>query len=245
MRFVDSHLHLEGPRWADQLSIARATDSLLVSCGVDRETSAITLRHAETFPKAVRAFVGVHPSEVLKDTGLAWMEPALARAAGVGEIGLDPKYSASGPGTAQMRAFLAQLQMAQDAKKPVQVHSRDSARECLDALGGFGICQVLMHWFQDERLVGEVVDRGYFVSFGPAVLYSKGLQRMARRCPHGQVLTETDFPVPFGPLGGGLGPALLPSVVFKLSELWGEEFEDARSILTGNAIRFLGLSEKG
>jgi hypothetical protein len=33
--------------------------------------------------------------------------------------------------------------------------------------------------------------------------------------------------------------------VFKLSELWGEAFEDARSILTGNAMRFLGLSEKG
>jgi TatD DNase family protein len=245
VRFVDSHLHLEGPGAEEQLSIARATGSLLVSCGVSRETSAIALKQAEAFPKVVKAFVGVHPSEVLKETSLAWMEQALARASGVGEIGLDPKYSDNGPGSAQMRAFLAQLEMAQAANKPVQVHSRDAERECLDALAGFDLCHVLMHWFQDEGLAGEVVDRGYFVSFGPSVLYSKKLQRMARRCPHGQVLTETDFPVPFGPLGGGLGPALLPSVVFKLSELWGDEFEDTRSILTGNALKFLGLSEKG
>ena len=244
MRFVDSHLHLYHPEAGNQIALAEATQTLLVSCSEDKETSSIVLRQAEAHPGTVRAFVGVHPSGVLKTKSLAWLEQDLRRASGVGEIGLDPKYSEKGPLSAQMRAFLAQLEMAQAARKPIQVHSRDAERECLDALGGFVLGTVLMHWFQCEELLQEVVEKGYFLSFGPSLIYSKKLQRMALRSPPSLVLTETDSPVPFGPLGGVHGPFLVPSVVFKLSELWGQRFEDTRVALTGNAMRFLRQSEK-
>ena len=193
----------------------------------------------------MRAFVGVHPSEALKSTSLSWLEQDLRRASGIGEIGLDPKYSDKGPGSAQMKTFLAQLDMAQATRKPIQVHSRDAERECLDALSGFPLGAVLMHWFQGEGLLQEALGRGFFVSFGPSILYSKKLQRMAVRTSKDQVLTETDSPVPFGALGGVHGPSLVPSVVFKLSEVWGLGFEETRATLAGNAMRFLGLSEKG
>ena len=245
MRFVDSHLHLEGSEALGRLALARATDTLLLACSVDRETSAAALGQADSFPNTVKAFVGIHPSEVLKEKSLTWLRPALARASGVGEIGLDPKYSEKNPGSAQVKAFVAQLEAVQASKKPVQVHSRDAERECLDVLGGFAPGRVLMHWFQGEGFLQEVVDRGYFISFGPPILYSKKLQRMALGCPHGLVLTETDSPLPYGALGGVRGPSLVPSVVFKLSEVWGERFEDTRATLAGNAMRFLGLSEKG
>jgi len=245
VRFVDSHLHLEEPEAANQLALAGATGTLLLTCGVDRGTSLLGLRQAESSPERVMAFVGLHPSQVLKEPRLGWLEPALVRASGVGEIGLDPKYSEKERGSAQMKAFLAQLEAAEAAGKPVQVHSRDAERECLDSLACFGLDKVLMHWFQGEGLVQEVAERGYFVSFGPSLMYSRRLQRMALRCPHGQVVTETDSPVPFTALGGVRGPSLVPSVVFKISELWGERFEDTREALVGNARRFLGQPEKG
>jgi len=225
--------------------LAKATQTLLVTCGEDRETSSVALKQEEAFPGTVKAFVGVHPSQALKITSLEWLEQDLKRASGIGEVGLDPKYSEKGAGSAQMKALLAQLETSQRARKPVQVHSRDAERECLDALGGFSLGTVLMHWFQGEELLNEVIGRGYYVSFGPSLLYSKKLQRMALRSPRGQVLTETDSPVPFTPLGGIHGPSLVPSVVFRLSELWEKGFEETRAILTGNAMRFLGMSEKG
>jgi len=245
VRFVDSHLHLEGEEAEGILALAGATQTLLLTCGVDRKTSEIGLEQATANPDLVKAFIGVHPSEALNGEGLEWLESALMRAGGVGEIGLDPKYSAKGPRSAQMRVLLAQLKAAQSARKPVQVHSRNAERECLEALRGFGPGSVLMHWFQAEELLQEVQGRGYFVSFGPSLLYSKKLQRMAARCSHSQVLTESDFPVSFGPLGEVRGPPLVPSVVFKLSEIWGERFEDARATLVENVNRFLGPSEKG
>lgn len=245
MRFVDSHLHLYDTEAGNQVALAEATNTLLVTCGEDQKTSSAALRQAETFPGTIKAFVGAHPSEALKTANLTWLEKDMNRALGIGEIGLDPKYSEKGPKSAQMKIFLGQLEMAQAVRKPIQVHSRDAERECLDALGGFALGAVLMHWFQGEGLLQEVIEKGYYTSFGPSLLYSKKLQRMALRSPHAQVLTETDSPVAFEPLGGINGPSLLPSVVFKLSELWGEEFEETRAALTSNAIRFLGLPEKG
>jgi Tat protein secretion system quality control protein TatD with DNase activity len=68
---------------------------------------------------------------------------------------------------------------------------------------------------------------------------------MASRCEPGQVLSETDSPVAFEPLGGAHGPSLIPSVVFKLAELWRMSFEEAREIVCQNAYRFLGEAGKG
>ena len=244
MRFVDSHLHLDEAS-LQSVALARASGIRLFTNGVDRRTSAAGLAVAKAHPSEVVAFVGVHPSEVLKVKNTDWVSKAVLGAAGVGEVGLDPKYSPVGSRSAQMAAFQAQLRVAERTSKPVQVHSRGAERECLDALGSYGLKSVLMHWFQDERHLSEVMGRGYMVSLGPSVLYSKRLQRMARECTQSLVLTETDFPVEFGPLGAVRGPSLIPSVVFKLSEVWGRPYEETRAQVCANADLYLSVVSKG
>ncbi len=245
MRFVDSHLHLSGRDVEPALALGAATETLLVTCATDHGTSNEALRLAAANPEAVKAFVGVHPSEAAKSGGLGWLRKALASSAGLGEVGLDPTYSSAGPRSAQMRAFLSQLELAQKLGKPVQVHSREAEKAAIESLEGFRLRAVLLHWLESEEALPTALAKGYFVSFGPAVLYSKKLQRMAARSEPGQVLAETDSPVTYRPLGGVQGPSLVPSVVFRLAELWGVRFEAARETIAANAARFLGLPEKG
>jgi len=245
VRFVDSHLHLEGPETGSLLDFAVSNGALLVICGVDRLTSARALELAAANPKHARAFVGVHPSEATKEAGLEWLPRGLERATGLGEVGLDPKYSAIGSRSAQLKALEAQLSAAEDTRKPVQVHSRGAERECLDTLARFELASVLMHWFQAEDELELVMHRGHFVSFGPSLVYSKKLQRMAAKCDRGRVMVETDFPVSFAPLGGARGSWLVPSVLFRLAEVWGMGFEETRETIFRNSLRFLGASEKG
>jgi TatD DNase family protein len=244
VRFVDSHLHLSLEGVDQALSLASSSDMLLLTCGVDRETSLRGLRIAHE-SRFVASFVGVHPSEVHGEADLGWFQGALERADGAGEIGLDPKYSPIGPESDQTRAFHAQLSAAARLEKPVQVHSRDAVRECVSAVESHRLKSVLFHWFQDEHAIRLVQERGYFVSFGPSVLYSRKLQRMAADAEKTLVLTETDSPVTYGPLGGVSGSTLVPSVVFKLAELWKMPFDDARAVIAENAARYLGASKKG
>ncbi len=200
---------------------------------------------ARLHPEQVKAFVGVHPSEALKQEGLGWLEEALRRAAGLGEVGLDPTYSPVGREESQMKVFRGQLELAERIGRPVQVHSRRAEADALDTLGTFRLKSVLMHWLESEEALPGALARGYYVSFGPALLFSKKLQRMARATPPDQALTETDAPVSYGPLKGVAGPSLIPSVVFKLAEVWGTGFEEARGAVAAGSLRFLGPTEKG
>ncbi|MDG7007352.1 MAG: TatD family hydrolase [Nitrososphaerota archaeon] len=244
MRFVDSHLHLTEQDLPALMPLSLSNHTFLVTCGIDRETSQEALKLAERYPGKVAAFVGIHPSEAAKSEAGGWLQNALAGAAGLGEVGLDPTYSQVSPEGAQMKAFLAELELAEKMRKPVQVHSRDAETQVLEVLGRFGLPAVLMHWLESEEALPRALERGYFVSYGPALLYSKKLQRMAMKSPPSQVLAETDFPVPYRPLGAK-GPSLVPSVVFRLAEVWGVRFDEAREIVLENTLRYLRLPEKG
>jgi TatD DNase family protein len=238
----DAHVHLPAyPDPAEVVADARMRGVRLVSVGVSPAEALPSLKLRDGNPAEVRCFIGVHPSEAASAAGgLDSLSLLWEAADGVGEVGLDPKYSEVSPKSAQMELFRAQVEVAERLKKPLQVHSRDAEGTCLDVLDGYSLGSLLMHWFEGEELLGRVVSRPRtFVSFGPAILYSKKLQRIAMRCPKEAVLVESDGPVSFAALGGAGGPGLVPSVAFRLSELWGKSLDDAFLQLSLNAESYL------
>jgi TatD DNase family protein len=237
----DAHVHL--PAYPDPQGVAAGAGRggiRLVSVTISPSEAAMNLRLRAENPSIVKCFLGVHPSEAATTAGLEGLAPLWAGADGVGEVGLDPKYSQVSEGSAQMALFKGQVEVAERLGKPLQVHSRDAERACLDVLDGYSLSSLLMHWFQGEELLERALARPRtFVSFGPAILYSKKLARMAARCPPEAVLAESDGPVPFAALGGAEGPGLIPSVAFKLAELWGKSLEEAIRQVSLNIERYL------
>jgi TatD DNase family protein len=243
VRFVDSHIHLDVQDAEDTVVWAKCAGAVLFGCGIDRMTSEMLLKLAGVSPDVVKPFVGVHPSEAAEAEGLDWLEEAAKMAFGIGEIGLDPTYSSIDEGGPQMKAFRAQVELAGRITKPLQVHSRMAESKCLEALATSGTSRVLMHWLESEETLPKAMEMGYYVSFGPALLYSRKLQRMALKADPSLVLLETDSPVPYSPLGGVKGPMLIPSVAFKLAEIWGSGFRDTLDACNRNALRFIGLGK--
>jgi len=241
LHFIDSHMHLSDyPDPQEALKFASTADILLVSAGVGTDSSARTLSISDRNPSRVKAFVGVHPSEAEKERTASWVEGCLAGASGVGEIGLDPKYSELTGRSLQMELFQEQLAFAEKAEKPVQVHSRGAERECLEVLATFRLRAVQLHWFQKEELVRIANEKEYYVSFGPALIVSKRLRRMAAAWERGRIMVESDGPVRFTLLGGAGGPWLIPSVVFKLAQVLGSSFEETARAVVNNSLTFLG-----
>jgi TatD DNase family protein len=239
MLFVDSHVHLTDYLGSEQpLLWAERADAWLFSCGVGKESSQRGVDLARELPR-VKAFVGVHPSEAKKEPDLSWVPRLLQDATGVGEVGLDPKYSETAKGGKQREVFETLLGLAEAARKPVQVHSRGAEREALDVLSTFDLPSVLLHWFQEDGLLSEAAAKGYFVSFGPALLTSGRLKKMASAVDVSQALTESDGPVTFRSLGGFGGPVSVPSVVHELAAIWKLKFEEARDIVAANGRRFV------
>lgn len=237
----DAHVHLPAfPDPTSELLAAKARGMRVISVTTNAKEAPANLELKTIGPETVRSFIGVHPSDAALPDPLSGLEDLWTHCDGVGEVGLDPKYSELAANGAQMAVFKAQLEVASKLRKPVEVHSRDAEAECLDVLGGFSLRAVLMHWFEGEHVLRRAIDRPrtYF-SFGPALLYSKKLARIAVATPSDSVLVESDGPVAFKALGGGGGPGMVPSVVFRLGELWGVGADEAAIRVEHNTKRFL------
>lgn len=229
-RFVDIHNHLTALGSKDEIK-AKELKIAIVSVSIDKETSFSAIESKTTVP-----FVGVHPSKASYVNDLSWLEKISEKASGIGEIGLDEGYDNF---EKQREIFEKHLEIAEKKHLPVQIHSRNSEKLCIDILKRYSIKRVLMHWFSSEKNINEVVSSGYFVSFSPALIYSKKLSRIAEKVSNDLILTESDFPTTYAPLSGSSNYPLIPSIIFRLSRIKNLTFDEMREKVLKNSTVFL------
>ena len=217
----------------------------LLSNATDYNTSVETVSLAKQYGSLVLAAVGVHPSTVMSNRSLdldkfeALLEENREHVKAIGEIGLDWKYTLDEEKRKrQKEVFQFFLRVAEKARLPIIVHSRLAVDEVLDELSKFSPPRVLLHWYDGpaEKLK-TIKDRGYLISIGPALLYSKHIAEIAHKADLGMVLSETDGPVPHhGPFKGKMTqPSFVIDVVRNLAEIKSESVETVRDAIWTNS----------
>jgi TatD DNase family protein len=70
-------------------------------------------------------------------------------------------------------------------------------------------------------LLHEIIDRGYYISEDPALVFSKGIKEVIKRTPLSNLLTETDRPVQFyGPFKNEMTtPSFIPLIVNAVAQI--------------------------
>ncbi len=269
--FVDSHCHLEGPKFASDRAevIARAYNSgvrhvLAIGNGSSPEDADCAIRVAEEFDAAspesprIYASLGVHPHEakLATDSNLAQLEQwsRNPRVLAWGEIGLDYWYDFS-PRDVQRRVFLAQLELARAAKKPIIIHCRpskdswDAMDDCLQLLAEHWASSGLggiMHCFPGTfHHVKKALALGFLISFAGNVSFPKAepIRESARQVPLDQMLIETDSPylAPIPHRGQRNEPAYVAEVARHIAELRGITTEEVGKQTSLNFLRFFRL----
>lgn len=185
-------------------------------------------------------FAGLHPTNPGHDLDsfAGWFESHAPELDGVGEIGLDQRIALEG----SRNEFNAQLELASRWKKPVSVHTRGRLREALEDLSRFDL-RVLLHWFQGTQAeLEESMDRGYFVSFGPPVLYSKKMEKLLQATRIDRLLLETDSPVRYGACfeSRESWPMMIGSVYFRAASLKEVDLRQLERSIEENASSYLG-----
>jgi len=255
--YVDAHIHLADPGYGGKAEeviqdAAHHNVSKMLSNAVDYKTSLETINIAKNSTGRVLAAVGVHPSATLETHDLHLDEfrkmvdlnPNSISA--IGEIGLDGKYSQDERVKAkQNEVFRFFLALAEEKRLPVVVHSRQAVSETIDALAHFHLPSVLLHWYDGPTVsLSTLKDRGYMISIGPAVLYSRKIAEIARAVNGDLILTETDGPVAYRGLFGKelTKPWFVVNVVRRLAELRGTEPDEMRSAVYSNFQRFFSVN---
>lgn len=202
--------------------------------------------------------MGIHPHEA-QSTAAADLDQlrALAgssRVVAVGEIGLDFHYDHS-PRDQQRRIFELQLELADELKLPVVIHSRDADLETFAILSAwarrrsdrqfvkpFGV----MHCYAygPERL-GAYADIGFFISIPGIVTYPKAdeAQQSAVLVDDEVFVLETDCPylAPQSRRGRRNEPALLHETADRVAALRGASIEHVAQRSSANALRLYRL----
>jgi len=248
--YFDSHIHLSDPEYVSDMEfILKEMECLrLKACCVSMnfETSLQTLELAKK-SNLILPFIGIHP-EYANDE-IENMSALIAEnhssISGIGEIGLDPTYANNNDDIKnQHRMFETLLSFAEKFKKPISIHSRKSLDDIFQTMTSYSTKHALLHWFDgSKKQLQKAMDMGFFVSYGPVMIYANDKQTLLSQTNESQILVETDGPVKFSRCfemkSGQI--SFIPSIIFCASKILGKSFDEMTSLLEKNSNSFLGI----
>jgi len=218
---IDSHAHLDSPRYASdrEAMLGRAWEAgvgAVLSIGIGEGPAemhqALDLcRQFKGRPGLPRLYAsaGIYPHMTTEagDKALAKLDALLTEPEVIacGEIGLD-YYHEGAPRDVQRQGLIRQLEIAAARKRPILIHCRgtnestdawDDLFLVLDEYWGRTGLGGIMHCFGagwDEAR--RSLDMGFLVSFAGNLTYPKAqpLRDVAARMPLDGILVETDAP---------------------------------------------------
>ena len=199
----------------------------------------------------IYAGVGIHPDYVgsLNEEKLRMLAELCKKpkTVVVGEIGLDYYWDKEAHDI-QKRWFIEQLKMAQEAELPVNIHSRDAAKDTLDIMRQehAGTTGGIIHCFSSSaEMAMEYVRLGYYIGIGGVVTFKNArvMKEVAAAVPLNRIVIETDCPylAPVPNRGKRNSSLNLTYVADQLAAIKGIDRETVEKITWDNARRLYGL----
>jgi TatD DNase family protein len=268
---IDSHCHLdfytepgELQSVIDRASAAGVERLLAIGIGDGPGNMHRAVEIANEHPH-IYASAGIHPQEAHQATpeNLAKLSALIdqAKCIALGEIGLDYYHVENPDIPTQQAAFIAQMQIAAAARKPILIHCRTSELATPAAKARYGEADAerdlltliaehwsphgipgVMHCFSgDLDHARRSLDLGFCLSFAGNLTYPKaqGIRDAAAFAPADRILVETDAPflAPIPHRGQRNEPALIVHTAAFLAELRGITTEALADLTTANFKR--------
>jgi len=246
----DTHAHLDDRAFdADRpqllAGLAEKGVGLVMNPGCSLVSSRNAVAMAQDIPWLYAA-VGSHPDAadevddaVLEEyRKLCKLNPKVKA---IGEIGIDYHYEDI-PRKLQLKAFRAQMALAQELDLPVIVHEREAHEDGMRVVKEFPKVKGVFHCYSGSaEMAKQLVELGWYIGF-TGVLTFKNARRAieaAQAIPLERIVLETDCPYmapePFR--GKRNDPGYLYRMAEKLAEIRGVTVEEIHRITTENGKR--------
>jgi TatD DNase family protein len=224
--------------------------------GADLTGSSQAAALAAAHPSVLSSTAGVHPHHA-RDFDASFRAQLgdllrLPQVVAVGECGLDYFRNFSPP-DAQRAAFIAQLEIAAEVRKPVFLHQRDAHADFAAILRDFRASLIggVAHCFTGNRSeLEDYLALDLYIGVTGWVNDERRGQDLRAAVPHipvDKLMLETDAPyllprdlVPH-PKSRRNEPCFLPHIAHAVAALRGESLEAVAESTTRNATRFFRL----
>ena len=255
--FVDSHIHISDKAYDKYLKLLFDTITSLniqiysVSENLDSSIKNIDIKK-RYFGESelIKTFVGIHPqyaSSLNLESFNDFFMQNIDDIDGIGEIGLDPSYTfnnVSNDYGNQKTIFNMMLDIAENNDMPVSIHSRRSLNDILEMLPSFNLKSVVFHWYDGSKAnLRKINDLGYYVSFGPYLLYSEDKKALLKECDLSLLLLETDGPVNYKRCFENVitFPTFIISLINFISIKLKRDFKEMVEIIYRNSFNYLNM----
>ena len=254
----DSHAHYDDKAFNEDRDevvsgLYQAGVGAVVNVGASLRGVRDTAALAEKYPFVYGA-VGIHPDHVdqLNDEVIEEMRTLCGREkiVAVGEIGLD-YYWDKNPRKMQQEWFVRQLSMAKEVNLPVNIHSREAAKDTFDIIKQehAGSTGGVIHCYSGSKeMARDYLNMGYYLGVGGVVTFKNArvLKEVVEYAPLDRILVETDCPylapAPFR--GKRNMSSLLSYVLDTIAALKGVSREEAERATWENAVEMYRIGKR-
>ncbi|MDD3367661.1 MAG: TatD family hydrolase [Lachnospiraceae bacterium] len=255
---IDSHAHICGndlfPRFEQVVADAKAAGIcriLIVCTEVEEAKRAVQIAENDPMFDVALAF---YPNDVLKasEEDFAEMEKLVraGKTIAVGEIGMDTVGfgDVKVPLSLQEKAFIRQIQLANECNKPILVHMREATEYTLPIMKQYLKVPGIMHCYSGGYdVMQEFLDMGMYLSFSGNITFEDDQQTYlaVKNVPLDRILIETDAPslIPAPMQGKPNEPSYIVYVIERICEIRGCSKEELIEAVYHNYHRLFGIAE--
>ena len=251
----DTHAHMDDRAFdQDRLALIASLPEQGVGLVMNPVCSLASSRNADALSKRfdfLYAAVGSHPDAadevneaVLEEyRQLVRQNPKIKA---IGEIGLDYHYEDI-PRGLQLKAFRAQMALAEELDLPVIVHERDAHADGMAVIDEFPTVKGVFHCYSGSvETAAELVKRGWYIGFTGVLTFKNARKALevAASVPLERLVLETDCPYmapePFR--GKRNHPGYLYRMAERLAQLRELSVEEIQRITTENGKRLYRIN---
>ena len=262
MKFIDTHCHLDGEEFREDLEavVQRAREAGCAKVfvpAIDLPSCHTVLDVCRRYPDFCYPMIGLHPEEVRAD----WRKQLLAirnllsadsqKPIAIGEIGLDFYWSREFE-QEQMEAFEEQVRWSVEMRLPLMIHCRKAQNEMVNILRRYAreLPGGVFHCFtgNEQEALQLLQFEGFMLGIGGVFTFKKShLPETLPACvPLNRIVLETDAPymAPVPMRGQRNEPAYIHYVITRMAEAYGVSEEIVCTQTNANVARVFGDNYK-
>lgn len=285
-KYIDIHAHTNFIAFKEDrdavISRALAADTWVINIGTQYDTSKRAVEMTNEYKDGVYACIGLHPihtsasyhdeselgSEGKEFTSRGevfdidlYRELAKSdKVVGIGECGLDYYHMSQDSVDKQKKAFIAQIELANELNLPLMLHIRNSDElldtnayaDTLEILKQYSKVKGVIHFFAGTLEDAKAfIDFGFYISFAGVITYPPkkndprkiNYEETIRALPLDIILADTDSPyvAPVPHRGSRNEPVYVRDIVSKIAQIRGEDESIVASQIVSNAKNLFNL----
>jgi TatD DNase family protein len=259
--YIDTHCHLNDEAFINKeeeyLNKAhQAGVDIVFVVGWDLKSSIRAVELANRF-NGVYAIIGLHPENIDSYSNDLWdqirkLQKENRKVIAIGEIGLDFHWTKDlDIHRRQEEIFIQQIELANELKLPISVHSRDASARTLAILKEHPpVFKGVMHCYSGSlEMAKEFIKLGMDISFAGPVTFKNAHEpkEVAANIPSETLLVETDAPyLAPQPFRGTTNESKnIPFIVREIAQLRNLSNKEIEQIVMDNATRLFHVKQNG